>query len=135
MQQREASCALRPTTASVPAARHFVARTLRQWDCTRVEPVATLLASEIVTNAIVHAKSNAYLRMCLTPDVVRVEVHDRTRQLPAMRLAAPEAESGRGLMLVDAYSSGWGTQEAGDGKVVWFEVPCQANNDGASLSA
>jgi anti-sigma regulatory factor (Ser/Thr protein kinase) len=119
----------------VPAARRFVARTLQQWNCGGVTPVATLLASEIVTNAIVHAQSNAYLRVQLMTDVLRVEVHDRTRQLPTMRHAPPEAESGRGLMLVDAYSSGWGTQEAGDGKVVWFEVPCQARDREAAAAS
>jgi anti-sigma regulatory factor (Ser/Thr protein kinase) len=121
----EAACTLRPTTASVPAARHFVARTLHRWDCGEdVASVAMLLASEIVTNAIVHARSKAFVRVQLTDGVLRIEVHDATRQLPTPRPHNPHAESGRGLMLVDAYSSVWGTNEAGDGKVVWFEVPC-----------
>jgi anti-sigma regulatory factor (Ser/Thr protein kinase) len=123
---REAACALSPTTASVPAARHFVGRTLDTWNCGDVSAVAMLLASELVTNAVLHARSKAYLRMQLIGNCLRVEVHDGTRQLPTPRSFDPHAESGRGLMLVDTYSSGWGTQAAGDGKVVWFEVPCFA---------
>jgi anti-sigma regulatory factor (Ser/Thr protein kinase) len=124
----EAACTLTPTTASVPAARHFVARTLRQWKCGEdVASVAMLLASEVVTNAIVHARSNAFVRVQLTDGVLRVEVHDATRQLPTPRPHDPHAESGRGLMLVDAYSSVWGTSAAGDGKVVWFEVPSETS--------
>ena len=130
----EAACTLRPTTASVPAARHFVARTLRQWDCSEdVSSVAMLLASEVVTNAIVHARSNAFVRVQLTDGVLRIEVHDATRQLPTPRPADLHAESGRGLMLVDAYSSVWGTNEAGGGKVVWFEVPSE--NSGHEMAA
>jgi len=86
-----------------------------------------LLASEVVTNAIVHARSNAFVRVRLLDHVLRVEVHDGTRQLPTPRHPDLHAESGRGLMLVDAYSSVWGTSEAGAGKVVWFEVPCDGN--------
>ena len=120
----EAACTLRPTVASVPAARHFVGRTLREWRCSEdVASVAMLLASEVVTNAIVHARTNAFVRVQLVDGVLRVEVHDATRQLPTPRPYDPHAESGRGLMLVDAYSSVWGTSAAGDGKVVWFEVP------------
>jgi anti-sigma regulatory factor (Ser/Thr protein kinase) len=131
--RQEAACTLRPTTASVPAARHFVARTLHEWDCgEEVASVAMLLASEVVTNAIVHARSNAFVRVQLGEGFVRIEVHDATRQLPTPRPYDPHAESGRGLMLVDAYSSVWGTSEAGDGKVVWFEVPCPVRPDRVS---
>src|SRR5690349_14777144 len=106
----EAICALRPTTASVLAARHFVARTLREWQLgDDVTLEAMLLASEVVTNAIVHARSNAFVRVRLLDHVLRVEVHDGTRQLPTPRQPDLHAESGRGLMLVDAYSSTWGT--------------------------
>ena len=120
----EATCDLRPTTASVPRARHFVARTLREWHLDDdVTSVAMLLASEVVTNAIVHARSKAFLRVQVADGTLRVEVHDGTRQLPTPRQPDLHAESGRGLMLVDAYSSVWGTSAAGAGKVVWFEVP------------
>ena len=91
-----------------------------------------LLASEVVTNAIVHARSNAFVRVQLSDGVLRVEVHDATRQLPTPRAYDPHAESGRGLMLVDAYSSVWGTSAAGDGKVVWFEVPCPDRSEPVS---
>src|SRR5205823_1745924 len=116
--EREAALALDPLPASVPAARRFVGDTLERWACHDAVPVATLLVSEIITNAILHAGSNAYLRIRHAGDTIRVEVHDATRQLPTPRPPQGYAESGRGLLLVKALAFGWGVAEAGDGKVV-----------------
>jgi anti-sigma regulatory factor (Ser/Thr protein kinase) len=124
MPPREVGCSLPPTTASVPAARRFVRDALVAWRCPVDSDVAQLLASEIVTNAVLHARTDAYLSVRFAPDHVRVEVHDRSRALPARRPFDPNATSGRGLTLVDAYSSGWGAEADGPGKVVWFELSC-----------
>ncbi len=108
--------------ASVPAARRFIVDALRSWGAPEVADVVRLLASEIVTNAIVHARTNVVVIIVVTPPIVRVEVSDDAERYPEMRRADEEATSGRGMTLVDALASAWGVQPANGGKCVWFEV-------------
>lgn len=104
-------------------ARGFVARALRDWSCHGLVDVAVLLASELVTNAILHAKTGPTVRMELTGTTLRVEVIDRGPGTPQQRgSAASDAMSGRGLALVDAMSDRWGVTPVAGGKAVWFEL-------------
>ena len=82
---------------------------------------AVLLTSEIVTNALVHARSAPRLGLSLAHDRLRVEVgdDDPTRPGPVTDVH-PAAHSGRGLRLVEQLSDGWGIDAAEPGKVVWF---------------
>jgi anti-sigma regulatory factor (Ser/Thr protein kinase) len=112
-----------PLLESVPAARSFVSRSLTDWECDRLIETVTLLTSELVTNAIVHARGPVSVRMTVTERVLRVEVNDHSRQLPRRRSPGPDDEVGRGMVVVEELAQQWGTEEAGDGKVVWFEVP------------
>ena len=51
------------------------------------------------------------------PDCRRLHEH-----AVAVRQAAPDAEGGRGLQLVDLLSSAWGTEADSFGKTVWFRL-------------
>ena len=91
---------------------------------------ATLLVSELVTNAIVHAGSDIRIRVRARP-VTRVEVEDRSPRLPdppppgPVPTAVDELEpGGLGLTIVERLASRWGADRHpdGDGKVVWFEL-------------
>ncbi len=84
---------------------------------------AELLASELVTNALVHTDRGP-IRMAIEVDggVVRVEVRDADPRPPELADPAPEDEHGRGLALVEALSERWGVDRRPDGKVVWFEL-------------
>lgn len=53
---------------------------------------------------------------------VRVEVSDGLPEGPRLRDPGPQAESGRGLRLLEALAEGWGVVPHGDGKGVWFTV-------------
>jgi two-component sensor histidine kinase len=88
-----------------------------------VVEVASLLVSELVTNAIQHAGSEVNVHLEVTENLVRVEVDDASPRAP-LRLVVPEdAERGRGLQLVEALAASWGVDQVpGDGKKVWFEV-------------
>jgi anti-sigma regulatory factor (Ser/Thr protein kinase) len=108
---------------SAASARKFVDETLRRWDYGDLFDVVALLASELVTNAILHARSEVELSVRLTPTAIRVEVADHSIQHPVPREAAPEDTSGRGLALVETLASAWGVDERTGGKSVWFEVP------------
>ena len=84
---------------------------------------AALLTSELVTNAILHASDEhdaIDLVVCWAGGQLRVEVHDGSRCAPAPVHALPYAEAGRGLMLLDSLSSGWGYRETARGKAVYF---------------
>jgi DNA-binding NarL/FixJ family response regulator len=82
-----------------------------------------LLTSELVTNVVTHARSNCHLGVELFPDMVRVSVTDGSGQPLEVRQVGEEAESGRGLALVEMLSSNWGVVNRPVGKTVWFEVP------------
>lgn len=104
-------------------ARRFVEETLRRWDCEEALDAVKLLVSELVTNSVVHAGSDAEVAVVLKPHALRIEVSDQGGGVPALRRAEAEETSGRGLALVETLSSSWGIEAEEAGKTVWFEVP------------
>jgi serine/threonine-protein kinase RsbW len=115
---------LEPTLESAATARQFVRDLLVAWDCDAEEDVAVLLTSELVSNAVRHAASRLGLDVCAERDIdlVRIEVRDADERLPVVRRPEPDAESGRGLFLVEALARRWGAEPERGGKVVWFEL-------------
>ncbi|MEV0123837.1 ATP-binding protein [Streptomyces sp. NPDC050703] len=61
---------------------------------------ATLVVSELVSNAVQHARGGCRLRVEVTGGRVTVEVHDASPVRPRARRASTERESGRGLAMV-----------------------------------
>jgi two-component sensor histidine kinase len=79
-----------------------------------------LLITELVTNAVRHGGSRV---LSVHPALsVCAEVFDSSFDLPVMRSFDVDSVSGRGMWLVDAIASSWGTRARLDGKVVWFEL-------------
>ena len=117
---------LTPHPTSVGAARRFVRDVLksRQFDDGVVD-VVELLTSEVVTNAIVHARSGPQLAVELRDDVVRVAVHDLSPDVPVRRLGRIDDVRGRGVIIIEELAAAWGVEEERNGgKRVWFEVAC-----------
>ena len=115
---------------SVGAARAFVADRLDTWKLGELSDAAVLLTSEIVTNAVLHARTPYRLTVEYTNPELVVEVADTCHDLPRPIEPHAEAERGRGLWLVDQLSERWGTALLPEGKVLWFvllakEVPYQ----------
>ena len=78
------------------------------------------VANELVTNAVVHAGSDLWLRLELRADRLFISVRDASPRL--LRTVTPdlEAEGGRGLWLVEQLARAWGVRPApGGGKIVW----------------
>lgn len=117
-----ARLALPGDTAVVRSAREFAADTLQRWRLRELIETVTLLVSEVVTNALRHARSGAELRLHRTAGGVEVEVLDADDRLPIPRIVDSDAESGRGLHLVDALAASWGAEPMRQGKRVWFRV-------------
>jgi len=105
------------------AARRFMTETLDQWAVGDLLDSVNLLVTELVTNAIVHAESDAEVAVVLTATALRVEVADRGGGMVTPRDADDFDTSGRGMALVEAMTSAWGTMPRPDGgKIIWFEL-------------
>ena len=84
---------------------------------------AALLTGELATNAVLHADPPVHLRAEITDVLVRVEMHDSgSGTLPAPRKTRTTDRGGRGLALVEALASRWGTERTDAGTLVWFEL-------------
>jgi serine/threonine-protein kinase RsbW len=116
------------TRRSVGLARHQLTDVLDGWGVGDLAEPAVLVLSELLTNAVRHARvprdrlvETRYERVA---GGVRIEVHDADPTPPVRQEASAEAESGRGLALVDVLTAGrWGVAERdGIGKRLWAVV-------------
>jgi anti-sigma regulatory factor (Ser/Thr protein kinase) len=113
-----------PEVQNVAKARAFVAGVIDLWDCDDPDRIVELLTSEVVTNAVRHARGPIRLEASLGDDgIVKVETSDHSLELPQVGGPDPLGESGRGLLLVQSLAAHWGVDRFSDHKVVWFEVP------------
>lgn len=84
-----------------------------------------LVASELVTNAVLHVGSNSGreigVTLRLSPECVRLEVRDSGASLPTPREASDGDQSGRGLFLVGMLADRWDTITQVVGKTVFAE--------------
>ena len=112
-----------PAPASVRAARCFVGSVLAEWGLRAAYDAAEMLVSEVVTNAVLHARTPFTVTVTRSADAVRVSVNDGSPAVPQQRMYGPDATTGRGMRLVASLSLRWGVEpdDAG-GKEVWFEV-------------
>jgi serine phosphatase RsbU (regulator of sigma subunit)/anti-sigma regulatory factor (Ser/Thr protein kinase) len=108
---------------SVERARAFVAGCLSE-AAQGVREVATLLTSELATNAILHAQSEFDVGVEVAGMRVRVEVADRGHGLVPTTPKADRLNGGNGLWILTQLSESWGVEQRVDGaNVVWFELP------------
>lgn len=105
-----------------PRAARQLVRSLVDPDHAELLAIVELLATELVTNSIVHAASAPRVEVELHRDRVRVAVHDADPAMPHQRVPDQDRPGGRGMLLLDQLATRWGADPTGDGKVVWFEV-------------
>ena len=109
---------------AVAPARHFLLSILEAWgvDADTVGD-AVLCLSELVTNAIIHTDAGCELRVVLDRGVLTTTVRDGGSAVvvdPSNVTVDPLAVHGRGLQLVDALSTRWGSELDAVGMTVWF---------------
>jgi anti-sigma regulatory factor (Ser/Thr protein kinase) len=125
-----------PLTAgpAAPAqARGQVRAAICTWDVPVDLDVAILLTSELVTNAITHEVGETItLAISSSGSHLRVDVHDSSHALPVPEDAPVDAETGRGLMLVNSLSSEWGCYRTLTGKAVYFTLAFEPPADDGS---
>ncbi|WP_425586438.1 ATP-binding protein [Streptomyces ziwulingensis] len=123
---------LSATRRGARLARRFTTRQLHTWGIpygSDLSETVTLVVAELAANAVLHGRvpgRDIALRLRVDAEVVRVEILDaRGECLPLLPGAVPDAEAdtGRGLLLVDALTTRWGVDtEPGPGKSVWAEI-------------
>ncbi|MFE7635120.1 ATP-binding protein [Kitasatospora sp. NPDC057518] len=124
----------RPTTVELPyapqsasAARRLVRDALADWALGYVAADAELVVTELVSNA---AKTGCLTAMQVgvalvvnrAGQAVRISVRDGSCVLPVLIGAAHDAESGRGLALVDCLAVVWGVDLEPHGKTTWADI-------------
>ena len=114
---------LAPEPASSRAARHLVADwCIDQGLVGDVVDTLLLLTAEVVTNAVIHGRSDVVLRLGRHGSRVRVGVGDENTRVPMRREADPDALDGRGMALVEALADAHGVEVRPAGRLVWFDV-------------
>lgn len=111
-----------PVPVAVRAVRRFVRQTLEAWGQHDLVVDAELVASELVSNALLHADSPFRVSIAAVPSAIKISVHDADPTEPERRDVPAEATSGRGVAIVAGLSHRWGTDHTPDGKVVWVEL-------------
>jgi anti-sigma regulatory factor (Ser/Thr protein kinase) len=143
---------LPPVDTSPGAARRAVAAVLDEAGLNRLRPDALLLTSELVTNGVVHARTDLDVDIVADSDGIRVAVTDfappdarlvvaevtaGARRPATARLdEAQPAEGGRGLLLVSRFATRWGTTHEAGGRQVWFHLdrPSTAGPAGGTVT-
>ncbi|MGW7363709.1 ATP-binding protein [Streptomyces sp. NPDC054841] len=120
---------LSATRRGARLARHLAVQQLDDWGVpygTDLSDAAALIVAELATNAVSHARvpgRDFQLRLVLAPTTLRIEVSDaRGDRTPTLSPPAPDSETGRGLLLVNALATTWGTSDRVVGKTVWAEL-------------
>ncbi|MFG2006383.1 SpoIIE family protein phosphatase [Spirillospora sp. NPDC048911] len=111
---------LEAEASMVAEARAQATAKLRHWGLGDLADTVELLVSELVTNALVHGAGAIGMRL-IKGGTLLCEVSDDGHELPHLRDADANDESGRGLQLVSHLAERWGTHRTEQGKVVWFE--------------
>ncbi|MFD7626720.1 ATP-binding protein [Streptomyces sp. NPDC059851] len=119
---REASWPLVRDLTSAGRARRVVTGRLRDWGLGGLADTAELLVSELVTNALRHARGPVRLNLRVAGDRLLCEVEDACDADPVRRTAHRGAEGGRGIELLDLLSEAWGSHRTATGKTTWFEL-------------
>ena len=117
---------LQPTPAAPGEARAVVRQACAVLHDADLSAEAALLASELVTNAVVHGAGLVTVAVQCDDRGVAVAVGDTGEQRPDPRPLDADATTGRGLQIVSRLAGSWGVRD-GDGgdaaKFVWFSLP------------
>ena len=103
------------------------ARTARAWVRQQVPPLdeesaqaLELLTSELVTNAVLHARTRLSVGVAPLVGGLLVTVADRNLLPPTEQPYSETRTSGRGLALLEGLARRWGVTTGDNGKTVWF---------------
>lgn len=110
-----------PEPVSAPAARRFVDE-IGRVDDSEVRHRLASAVSEVVTNAILHARTTFSVEVIVGDDRIRVNVRDESPDMPVKERHQSLRPTGRGLLILDEMADRWGFAPESTGKVIWFEI-------------
>ena len=118
--------------AHVKSVRDRVRRVAREWGLkASMIDALCLIASELVTNSMLHAGAprgrEIGVTLVLSPDCVRLEVRDAGDSLPAVREPSNDDQHGRGLIMVGLLADRWNVITQVVGKTVFAEIDLPAS--------
>ncbi|MEV7070063.1 ATP-binding protein [Streptomyces sp. NPDC093990] len=104
--------------------RKTVARQLTHWGLPAAADETELLVTELATNVFKHVGQGVSATLILEwrGERLRLEVHDKSQAVPASKSTGCNDECGRGLHLLAALATDWGTVLTAAGKAVWCEI-------------
>lgn len=126
-----------PSVEAVPSARARVVDRAQQLGLLLDDDLAAdlrLLTGEVVANSIKHTQAACAVSVQWTGQRLRIEVTDAEPTLVRLSHADPMDESGRGLFLVEALATTWGSAPCGAGKTTWFELALPGPSGGTSTA-
>jgi anti-sigma regulatory factor (Ser/Thr protein kinase) len=103
-------------------ARCFAQQTLEEWGVSQIGDEVTLAVSELITNALVHGKSDVELTIIDLGNGVQVRVTDKAPEHPKLRHVDDQSTGGRGLHIVDRVADSWGVESDPPGKTIWVDI-------------
>lgn len=113
------------------------ARAARQWVRDQVPPLdedaalaLEVLTSELVTNAVLHARTRLTVGVTELVDGVLIAVTDRNMLMPEQQDYSETRTSGRGMTLLSVLARRWGVVTDDEGKIVWFVISPGARDPG-----
>jgi anti-sigma regulatory factor (Ser/Thr protein kinase) len=111
---------LAPDLSAAAIARQVVEDACRAWRLDHVQAAAQLVITELVSNVVRHAGTEMEISLTASPGALRLAVRDGHPAPPQHHATGGTlAESGRGLVVIQALASEWGMTPTADGKVVW----------------
>ncbi len=126
----EYSLSLLNDLRAVPISRRTLRLILTMYGLIHLVDTAELIASELVSNAVLHTKGPAALRVSWADGVLRIGAWDANPEPPDPPRDVAEltgAENGRGTALVRACADVWGwhplSRFGHRGKYVWCDLP------------
>jgi anti-sigma regulatory factor (Ser/Thr protein kinase) len=134
LEHRRASLVVPPLPEAVRPARGWARSQMAAWGIGEdVQFVVVTGLSELVTNVVLHAGTDAHVSLELDGPRLTCSVSDTgTRGLPLTAAQAGFATRGRGLQLVRSLSSAFGTHRSATGSTVWFEVELTPPEEGGA---
>ena len=109
---------------SLGAVRRLVSTTMRRWGYEEVAADAELVASELATNAVLHAGSHFSIGLSRRGGQVRIVVGDSDNTPPIARAPSRDGRGGLGLHVIESITTRWGHEAHSNGKVVWADLAC-----------
>jgi len=113
---------LLPVAGAARRGRNVATDACLRWDLPDLVAPASLICSELISNAAEHAGTMMQLRVSLGSAYLFVAVRDGSPAEPVATVPPATTRRGRGLYIVSVTARSWGFLPAVDGKVVWASL-------------